>query len=90
MYKFAVSESFWKSFYALPPEQKEKVRKAWMKFKANPFDPSLKVHKINRLSSLLGTTVRAVEIEANLRIAFTIGGDVVETISMGTHDLYKG
>jgi hypothetical protein len=88
--KFKVSEGFWKAFYALPPAQKEKVRKAWEKFKVNPKDPSLGIHKINRLSSLKGTTVRAAEIEGNLRIIFIVQADTIYTVSIGTHDIYKG
>jgi len=88
--KFKVSEGFWKGFYALPSEQKEKVREAWTKFKANTRDPSLKIHKINRLSSLAGGTVRAVEIEGNLRITFIVKGDTIYTVGIGTHDIYKG
>ncbi len=90
MFKYTASEEFWKGFYALPPEQKEKVRKAWAKFIVNHRDPSLRVHKINRLSSLWKTTVRAVEIEGNLRVTFIVQGDMIKTVSIGTHDVYKG
>lgn len=87
--KFEVSESFWKSFYALPSEQKQKVRRAWEKFKLDPKDPSLGVHKINRLSSLWNTTVRAVVIEGDLRVTFIVKGDTIYTVGIGTHDIYK-
>ena len=86
--KFRASETFWRNFYDLPSGQKESTRRAWKIFKENPFDPRLRTHKIQRLSSLLRRTVYAVEIEADLRVVFYMDGDTVRTIDIGTHDVY--
>lgn len=87
--KFRASETFWKHFYDLSPGQKESVRAAWKIFKSDPFDPRLRTHKIHRLSTALGRTVYAVAIEADLRVIFYLDGDMVRTVDIGTHDLYK-
>jgi hypothetical protein len=89
MYIFSASEAFWRNFYALRPEQKEKVREKWKIFKSDPFAPSLGTHKINRLSSLNRTTVYAVVVEGDLRVVFLIrNGTEVFTIDIGTHAIY--
>jgi len=87
--KFQASETFWKHFYGLRPDQKESVRGAWKIFRENPFDTRLRTHKIHRLSAALGKTVYAVEIESDLRAVFYIEGDVVRTVDIGSHDIYK-
>lgn len=87
--KFKASETFWKRFYALAPDQKESVRKKWEIFKENPFDPRLGTHMINRFSSVVGSSIFSVVIEANLRVLFSRDRDVIYTITIGTHDLYK-
>jgi hypothetical protein len=86
---FKASGTFWKRFYDLPADQKESARKKWEVFKQDPFDPSLGTHKINRLSALLGKTVYGVEIEADLRVTFYRTGDQINTITIGTHEIYK-
>ena len=88
-YRFAAAEPFWKSFYALPDSQKATARAAWRIFKQDPFDPRLRTHKVHRLSALLGRTVYAVEVEADLRVLFYVAGDMVWTVDIGTHDIYK-
>jgi hypothetical protein len=62
----------------------------WEIFKLNPFDPRLRTHKIHKLSALYQKTIYAVEIEADLRALFFIEGDLVWTVDIGTHDIYKG
>jgi len=86
---FRASETFWKHFYDLSVAQKESVRRAWKIFQQNPFDSRLRSHKIHRLSAALGRTVYAAEIEADLRVIFYIEGEIVRTVDIGTHDLYK-
>jgi len=88
-YRYQSTEAFWKSFYGLSPEQKVSVRAAWAIFKLNPFDPRLGTHKIHHLSSVSKRTIYAVCIESDLRVLFTIIGDLVLTIDVGTHDIYK-
>ena len=55
--KYRATEAFWESFYDLSPEQKESVRRAWQIFKADPFDPRLRAHKIHRLSAFYKRTI---------------------------------
>ena len=87
--KFEVVENFWEKFYDLRPEQKESVRQAWTIFKRNPFDPRLRSHRIQRLSSLYRATIYSAVIEADLRIIFRADGETVTTLDLGTHDVYK-
>ena len=88
-YRYAAAEPFWRNFYALSDSQKAATRAAWKIFKENPFDPRLRTHKIHRISAVLGQTVYAVEIEADLRVLFYIEGEMVWTVDIGTHDIYR-
>jgi len=87
--KYRASETFWKHFYVLSPGQKESARQAWKIFRENPFDPRLRAHKIHGLSAALGRIVYAADIEADLRIIFYVDGDIVRTVDIGSHDLYR-
>ncbi len=89
-YRFKPTQQFWESFYVLTAHQKESTRRAWQIFKVNPFDPRLRPHKIHRLSARFGRTIHAVDIESDLRVVFYVEGDVVVTVDIGTHDLYRG
>lgn len=89
-YRFKPTQRFWESFYALSPSQKDATRQTWKIFKENPFDARLRSHKIHKLSARYGCTIYAVEIEANLRALFYIEGDMVVTVDIGSHDLYRG
>lgn len=88
-YRYRATPQFWRKFYALQPAQKESVRAAWRKFKANPFDPSLGTHKIQSLSSRADTTIYSVVIQSDLRAVFHIIGDTVWSIDIGTHQIYR-
>ncbi len=88
-YSYKATESFWRAFYSLPPAQKEKTREVWRIFKIDPFDPRLRTHKVERLSGIAKTTVYSVVVESNLRILFKIQGNVVVTMDMGTHAIYR-
>jgi hypothetical protein len=87
--QFKASKAFWKQFDRLSSEQQESAREKFKTFKKNPFDPSLRPHKINRLTALIGQTVYAVEIAGDLRAAFYRDGDLIQSISIGTHNIYK-
>ena len=89
-YRFKPPHQFWESFYALSSSQKDSARSAWEFFKVNPFDARLRPHKIHRLSARFGRTIYAVDVEADLRVVFYIVGDLVVTVDIGTHDLYRG
>jgi mRNA-degrading endonuclease YafQ of YafQ-DinJ toxin-antitoxin module len=88
-YRFKPTQRFWEGFYALPSTQKESTRRAWKIFKENPFDPRLRSHKIHKLSARYGRTIYAVEIEGDLRVVFYLEGDVVITIDIGSHSIYR-
>ncbi|HEV7403590.1 MAG TPA: hypothetical protein VGO11_11710 [Chthoniobacteraceae bacterium] len=88
-FRFRATQRYWEKFYALPSGQKESVRRAWKIFKGNPFDPRLRTHKIHKLSAFYGRTIYAVEIEGDLRVVFYVEGDVVVTVDIGSHDVYR-
>ena len=88
-YRFRAVEPFWTQFYRLSASQKDAARRAWKIFKENPFDPRLRPHKIHRLSAIYGRTIYAVDIEADLRSTFYVEGDLVVSIDIGTHEIYK-
>ena len=88
-YRFKPTQQFWESFYALSSSQKESTRRAWKIFKENPFDPRLRSHKIHKLSARYGRTIYAAEIEADLRATFYLEGDLVVTVDIGSHDIYR-
>ncbi len=89
-YRFRASRAFWRNFAKLTAQQQEAARKAFVIFKQNPFDPRLRSHKIHKLSARYGRTVYAVEIEANLRALFYVEGDMVVTVDIGSHNIYRG
>ena len=88
-YRFKATETFWGAFYALSPAQKESTRGAWEIFKADPFDPRLHPHKIHSLSARHKRTVHSVTIGGDLRVVFFVEGEVVYTLDIGTHALYR-
>ena len=87
--QFKASKAFWKQFDKLSAQQQESAREKYKTFKKDPFDQSLRTHKINRLTALVGKTVYAVVIEGDLRATFYRDGDLIQSISIGTHAIYK-
>jgi hypothetical protein len=88
-YVFKKTAAFKKAFEDLSEDNQGAANAAFKVFKINPFDMSLKTHKINRLSSLVGTTVYSVVIKGNLRSLFIIDGNQIVSFDIGTHDIYK-
>jgi len=88
-YRFKSTQRFWESFYALRSAQKDSTRRAWKIFKENPFDSRLRSHKIHKLSARYGRTIYAIEIESDLRVVFYLEADVVVTIDIGAHTIYR-
>lgn len=88
-YRYKAAPKFWRNFRKLTATQKQSVKAAWQIFKRNPFDPRLRAHKIHRLSAAYGKTVYAVEVERDLRVVFYAEGDIVFTLDVGTHDVYR-
>ena len=88
-YRFKAAENYWKKFYQLSPRQKESVRQKWAIFKDDPFDPRLGTHRIIKLSSRFNKTVYSVVIESDLRAVFYLEGDIVWTVDIGPHSVYR-
>ena len=88
-YRFRATGAFWRSFRKVSPQQQRHARQAFVIFKQNPFDPRLRSHKIQKLSARYARAIYAAEIEADLRVVFYIEGDVVTTVDIGSHDLYR-
>ena len=86
---FQRTPTFRKQFDALLPEQKAKAKKLFKQWKENPFSREFGAHKINRLSALSKRTVRSIHIEANLVATFTVSGNVITSLTIGTEkDVY--
>jgi hypothetical protein len=88
-YRFAATPSFKKALAKLSRSQKASARKAFAMFKTNPFDPRLRTHKIHRLSAKLGRTIYSVWVEKDLRALFYLEGEMVVSIDIGGHRLYR-
>jgi mRNA-degrading endonuclease RelE of RelBE toxin-antitoxin system len=88
-YRFIAQPKFWKNYRKLSASQQKSAQEAWRLFRADPFDPRLRTHRINSLSSIFNRTVYAVAIEGDLRAIFYIEGKIVVTVNIGSHDLYK-
>lgn len=88
-FEFKASPTFWKAFHRLPEAQQVKARAVFKVFRANPFDPSLHAHKIEKLSARYGRTILSVRIEGNLRAVFYRDGNTIYSVDIGSHDIYK-
>jgi len=88
-YRFSASRAFWRNFGKLPAPQQDSARQAFRIFKENPFDPRLRVHKIHKLSARYGRTIYAAEIAGDLRALFYLEADLVVTVDIGSHDVYR-
>jgi mRNA-degrading endonuclease YafQ of YafQ-DinJ toxin-antitoxin module len=88
-YRYKATPKFWRSYRKLSPSQHESVFAAWKIFREDPFHPRLRTHKIQRLSAAAGRTVYAVDIEADLRAVFIMDGDMILSLDIGTHAIYK-
>ena len=89
-YVFKTTPSFRKALASLGIEQKRSAKAAFKIFKDNPFDPRLRTHKIHKLSAIYGKTIYSVWIEGDLRSVFYIDGDMVVSVDIGTHAVYRG
>ena len=88
-YRFSASRAFWRNFTKLSIEQQKYARKAFHIFKENPFDNRLRSHKIHKLSARYGRTIYSAEIEADLRAVFYVEGDMIVTVDIGSHSIYR-
>ena len=88
-YRFKTTPVFRKALAALTAEQKRSARRAFAIFRENPFDPRLHTHKIHSLSARYGRTIFSVRVEGDLRAVFYLEGDVVVSVDIGTHAIYR-
>jgi len=86
---FKTTPAFRTALRKLTPRQKASARTAFSIFKENPFDPRLRTHKIHGLSAKLRRTIYSVSIESNLRAIFYLEGDVVVSLDIGDHAIYR-
>ena len=89
-YRFRAAKSFWRGWSKLSANQQQAAQQAFQIFKKDPFDPRLRAHKIHKLSAYYGRTIHAVEIAGDLRATFYVDAETVWSVSIGTHDIYKG
>lgn len=88
-YVFKTTPSFRKALAKLNPRQKASARKAFAIFKQDPFDARLRTHKIRGLSAKLRRTIYSASVESDLRVIFYIAGDVVVSLDIGDHSIYR-
>ena len=88
-YRFRTAKSFRRALAKLTPDQKRSAAAAFRIFKANPFDPRLRPHKIHKLSAAYGKTIHSVFIEADLRAVFYVEGNTVWSVDVGRHAIYR-
>ena len=88
-YRFRAAKSFRRALGRLSPEDRRMATAAFKIFKQNPFDPRLRPHKIHRLSAAYGKTIHAIEIGSDLRAAFYVEGNIVWSVDIGDHDIYR-
>ena len=87
--RFRTTPAFRKALARLSPTQKISAKAAYAIFKGNPFDPRLRTHKIHHLSALYKKTIYAVRIEGDLRSIFYVEGEVIVSLDIGTHAIYR-
>ena len=88
-YRFKTTPTFRKALGKLTAGQKESALRAFAIFKADPFDPRLRTHKIHGLSVRFGRTIHSVWVEADLRAVFYLDGDLVVSVDIGSHSIYR-
>lgn len=87
--RYRATPQFWRSYRKLTATQQASARKAWPIFKADPFDPRLRTHRIASLSARAGRTIHSVWIEGDLRAVFYQDGEDIVSVDIGTHDIYR-
>jgi len=89
IYRLKTTPAFRKALSKLSPAQKQSAKRVFALFKKNPFDPRLHTHKIHHLSALYKKTIYAVRVEDDLRSIFYLEGEIVVSIDIGTHAIYR-
>jgi hypothetical protein len=86
---FRALPAFFAAYNALSAEDRALVDAKFAIFRENPFDARLKTHQINKLSSRYRRTVYSVVIAGDLRALFIAEGNVIITLGIGTHAIYR-
>ena len=86
---FKTTPAFRTALRKLTPRQKASARNAFDIFKDNPFDARLRTHKIHGLSAKLRRTIYSVSIASDLRAIFYVDGNLVVSLDIGDHAIYR-
>jgi len=81
--KSQTTKSFWKHYWALPPEIRQRARKAYKLWRDNPAHPSLFFKRVKE-----GQPVYSVRIGLGYRALGLLKADTVTWFWIGTHDEY--
>ncbi|MBU1015453.1 type II toxin-antitoxin system mRNA interferase toxin, RelE/StbE family [Patescibacteria group bacterium] len=86
MINIQVSERFKKSYRKLPEKIKQRAKERETVFRAGPFDPSIKTHKLSGKEA----GIWAFWINDSYRIKFIfLPNKEVLFLDIGTHKIYK-
>ena len=88
-YRFKTTPTFRKALRDLTASQKASARHAFGVFRNDPFDARLRTHKIHSLSARFRRNIYSVWVEADLRAVFYLDGDMVVSVDIGTHAIYR-
>ena len=88
-YRFTATRTFWRSFGKLSARNRSTREKPSRFSKKIHSMEWLRSHKIHKLSARYARSIYAAEIEANLRVIFYIDGNLVVTVDIGSHDIYR-
>lgn len=88
-YVFKTTTAFRTALTKLTPRQKASARMAFGIFKDNPFDARLRTHKIHGLSAKLRRTIYSVSIDSIWVPIFYVYGDLVVSLDIGDHAIYR-
>jgi len=83
--KSQTTKSFWKHYWVLPPEIRQRARKAYKLWRDNPAHPSLFFKRVKE-----GQPVYSVRIGLGYRALGLLKADTVTWFWIGTHDEYDG
>lgn len=84
--EISVTPRFEKNYKSLPKKVKEKAKEKEAIFRARPFDPILKTHKLSGKDK----EAWAFSIDYSYRIKFIFLTEAkVLFLDVGTHDIYK-
>lgn len=86
---YRATGAFWRAFDKIEARQQALARAKFEVFKENPFQPSLKSHRINKLSAQWKRTIFSACLEGDLRVIFYIEGNEVISVGIGTHSIYR-